>query len=142
VNLREELEKHHERFWVIGLPQDYLNKKLTPLLESADWFLNSIISKGILSEKIDLAWGSRCLVASNDLLPVKKLLVVGLGKESELSEKQANGFAEMIDTTLKNLNENKPWIILSLDSPKTFVSHLKESTKKLSNVSDCTVSVG
>jgi hypothetical protein len=93
VNLREELEKHHERFWVIGLPQDYLNKKLTPLLESADWFLNSIISKGILSEKIDLAWGSRCLVASNDLLPVKKLLVVGLGKESELSEKQANGFA-------------------------------------------------
>ena len=144
MNLREELNIHAEKTWVLCIPEDSgeNTKYLSPLTDLVDWYNNQILTKMILSKKITLKMGEQTLISTIGLLPAEKLLVMGLGEKKLLSSSQALKFIQVLSHTLESLNETNVWIIFSSQVPGKFLDEIKKSHASSDSLAHTTISVG
>ena len=128
MNLREELNTHHEKTWVLCLshPPKGEAQVLTPLPDLVYWYNNQLLTKSLLSKKINLAFGELTLMPTGGLLSAEKLLVVGMGPTESLTVPVARKFLQDLSQTLKSLQAEPAWLIFSSHIPAKFIDEIKK----------------
>lgn len=140
MDLRSEIKTHDEELWVLCLNKK-THKRLSPLQDTIDWFNNQLISKGLLSKKIELSFGSKTLLGTTGLLPASRILVYGLG-DDDLTASVGRKMLQDLGETLQRLKSSSSWIILPPDAPKVFLDEIKKSRTSNEGLNQATISVG
>jgi hypothetical protein len=106
-----------------------------------DWYNNQLLGKGLQLGQISFALGSKTLLPTTGFLPVKCLLLWGLGDEKNLTESVAKDLLIEIDKVLEDLNEKSPWIIFSTSTSSSFINEINKGRGKLDRLAAASVSV-
>jgi hypothetical protein len=142
MTLRQDIFSHQEKLWVLCLGQDSLAEILPPLTDLIDWFNNQLLTKSLANGKIETGFGKSTLLGTAELLPVSRLLVVGLGETATLTGSLAKKFVQALDQALLGLNENSPWIIFPPGVPTAFTAEIQNSRTSFATLARATISFG
>ena len=142
MNLRDEVFSHSQPLWVLCVDSQSIDERLSPLQATIDWYNNHLLEKNLISNKIDTSLGARTLLATSGLLPVKRLLVFGLGNSGSLTAAQARKAIEALSSTLVELQEVSPWIILPARTPPKIVEEFEKSRTSADPLKHASISAG
>lgn len=139
---REEVNHHSEKLWFVCLDQTYLEKKLSPLVETLDWYNNHLLTRCLIDKKLSLDFGERLLMGTSGLLLAQRLMIVGLGQKKQLTAAKARSLLQDLGQVLGELKEESSWIIVGKDAPNAFVEELKKSRTSVETLNQATISIG
>jgi len=142
VALRDEVHSHQEKTWILCIAENFVTKPLSPLIDLVDWYNNQLLTKSILGGQVKLKFGDRTLMATSGLLPVEKILIMGLGNSEQLTTAQGKIFIQDLSQTLEKLGETNPWVIMAADTPPKFIEEIKKSRTSINSLSQANISVG
>ena len=139
---RKELFSHREKIWVLCLDRSAASEPLPVTMELVDWYNNQILTKSLVGGKIETAFGKSTLLATTGLLPVSRLLVVGLGDLPDLNAAAARKFAQDLDQIVMNLGEAGPWILFPDETPAKFTDEFEKSRTSFESLAHAKISIG
>jgi len=91
-------------FNVLGLWHFSDERPLKGLTGLIDWNLDALISRLIISGKINGSWGEKVLLGSLNAFPDKQIILIGLGRFSECSQERIENAAGLMAYTAMRLN--------------------------------------
>lgn len=140
---RKEIRDHKEAaLWVLALPDHFLKERLTPLTDTIDWYVNQLVSKCLIKNKISLEFGDRVLIPSNFSRPKQKLIVIGLGELKSLTAAQSKKFLKILNTILEQIKIETPWMVFPEGIPDIFLNELKKNKTAHQCLAQSEISVG
>jgi len=140
VDLREEIFSRTEKLWVLALGLEAQRKPLSPLVDLIDWYNNHWLTKNLISKQISASEGQKSLIAVSELLPVQKILIVGLGEEKDL--KDVKTFLTLVHQTVEGLKEHSPWIVFSEAVPPSFVADFQKGCGRFDSLAKSKIVIG
>ncbi|HET6466194.1 MAG TPA: M17 family peptidase N-terminal domain-containing protein [Nitrospiria bacterium] len=100
--LAQKVTKVNAEMLVAGFFQD--DRPLTGLAAELDWIYNGILSRLILRDRIRGGLKETTLLAAQRKLHAHKVLIIGLGKRKELTQKVLHDICSHIGRTLSQLH--------------------------------------
>ncbi|HHO75961.1 MAG TPA: hypothetical protein ENN05_05980 [Deltaproteobacteria bacterium] len=89
---------------LLGLWHFSDERPLKGLTGLVDWRLDAMISRLIISGKIQGFWGEKVLLGAMDALVGKELLIIGLGPTNEFEQSRIQDAGRLMARTALNLN--------------------------------------
>lgn len=129
MQLKDELFKRQEQTWVI-LTHKPKKSGFTKLIGAIDLFNHQHMSRSFKDKKISFQLGEKSLFSSQNILPAKRMIVIGLGAhdESENPKASASMLIKQIETVLEDLHDEKPFIAISENAPQELIDAVKKKS--------------
>ncbi len=91
----------------------YIGSKFTPSATATDRATKGLLTKLSKQGDISGACGNTLMVPTNDLIPAKRLLIVGLGDPKTLDSEEFSNILKVVGTTLQNTGSKNIAITLA-----------------------------
>lgn len=128
MNYETLISEESKRPWVFLTPQLQKGDLALPeVCESIDLQWNFLLSRSILSGKLQMNWGEKTLLHSESPLGTRTTLVFGIGDGDSLTAKEARQLTQDLSRTLEGLGFSAPWILAPKSASKSFLEEFERS---------------
>jgi hypothetical protein len=136
-DLRKTVFSHEEPTWVLLVhEQAEKSGSLSPLVDTIDWFNNSVLARNLVAGTIPLKESATTLIATRGSVPARRLLVLGVPPSA------GKPYFEKLSLVISDLEDQAAWVVLDSSLPSAVSKEFSLVGWRKNCRADITTSVG